>query len=307
MTIFRTVAVAFTTLLIASAAIAIETRGEPRDEIIYSMLSQFWGQARDVHGKPIQPASDKERTTVPVPMPVAYRALEAGETSGMAEWCGLDWEPHYFSLTKVARSHEMSDTQVAFISVLHGAAQENFVHSMQGRICNNRTKTQAERRLKQSAKELMAVSLTSGSLHERRNISADKVSLQISEGSAQHLTLMVSNATGSDLSLPADILNGPRNPRRSVFIQVTDANGKQLTRCGLIEVESNHMHDVVVKDNSALGFTIPIYTLQRSYCAATILVSAKFGQLLEDDSVKASSFSNSVVVHFKNARNRKDQ
>jgi len=124
MTILRAVPVVLSAFLaIGCAAIAQEARTDPRDEAIYNMLSHFWGRARDVDGQPIQPTSERERTTVPVPMPVAYRALEAGEVSGIAEWCGLEWEPHYFSLTKSARSHGMSDTQIAFISVLHGAEQ----------------------------------------------------------------------------------------------------------------------------------------------------------------------------------------
>ena len=42
----------------------------------------------------IQPTSELDRRTVPpVPTVVAYRAIEAGEISGLAAWCGcLEWE-----------------------------------------------------------------------------------------------------------------------------------------------------------------------------------------------------------------------
>ena len=115
------------------------------------MLGHFWGNARDIKGRPIQPASEQERTRVPVSTPVAYWALEAGEVSGTAEWCGLEWEPHYFALTKSARSQGMSDAQVAFVSVLHGFAQGSFASSVAGTTCNSLTKERAQARLRDSA------------------------------------------------------------------------------------------------------------------------------------------------------------
>jgi hypothetical protein len=96
-----------------------------KDALISWVLERFWGHARDSKGAVIQPASDLDRHTVPVPTAVAYRAIDAGEVSGLAEWCGLDWKSHYLSLTSAARRRGMSDTQVAFISVLHGLTQES--------------------------------------------------------------------------------------------------------------------------------------------------------------------------------------
>ncbi len=92
------------------------------DNEIRGILADFWGNARDVHGNPIQPSSEQDRVTVPISRAAAYRALEAGNLSGLAAWCGLDWEPHYFAITKAARAMGMIDKQVAFVSVLHGAA-----------------------------------------------------------------------------------------------------------------------------------------------------------------------------------------
>src|SRR6478609_1609779 len=92
-------------------------------EIIVRTLERFWGNAVDRHGNPIEPVSVEERKTVPISRAAAARALEAGKISGIAEWCGLEWEPHYLALTRAARSMKMVDKQVAFLSVLHGAAQ----------------------------------------------------------------------------------------------------------------------------------------------------------------------------------------
>ena len=152
MTISRAVQVVFLAFLATGcAAISQEADPDPRDEVIHNMLGHFWGNARDIKGRPIQPASEQERTRVPVSTPVAYRALEAGEVSGTAEWCGLEWEPHYFALTKSARSQGMSDAQVAFVSVLHGFAQGSFASSVAGTTCNSLTKERAQARLRDSA------------------------------------------------------------------------------------------------------------------------------------------------------------
>jgi len=100
-----------------------------RDALISWGLERFWGNGRDSTGAYIQPSSDLDRRTVPVRSSVAYRVIEAGEISGLAEWCGLDWKSHYFSLTAAARQRGMSDKQVAFIGVLHGVVQGNTLSS----------------------------------------------------------------------------------------------------------------------------------------------------------------------------------
>jgi hypothetical protein len=106
-----------------------------RDSVIREILKDFWGNARDIHGRPIQPTSAEDRRTVPISRAAAYRAIEAGNISGLAQWCGLEWEPHYFALTKAARKMKMVDKQVAFISVLHGSGQGVFVRGQSGQTC----------------------------------------------------------------------------------------------------------------------------------------------------------------------------
>jgi hypothetical protein len=102
---------------------AAEQMGAAKDALIASALEQFWGRARDSNGAAIQPTSELDRRTVPIPKDIAYRAIDAGEISGLAAWCRLDWESHYLSITAAARQRGMSDKQVAFISVLHGMKQ----------------------------------------------------------------------------------------------------------------------------------------------------------------------------------------
>lgn len=94
-----------------------------RDVLINWVLQRFWGTARDSSGALIQPDSDLDRRTVPISTGIAYRAIEAGEISGLAAWCDLKWDPHYRSLTAAARQRHMPDKSIAFISMLHGVAQ----------------------------------------------------------------------------------------------------------------------------------------------------------------------------------------
>jgi hypothetical protein len=94
-----------------------------QDAFIADALQMFWGRARISDGSFVQPASETERETVPISRPMAYRVIEAGEISGVAEWCDIDWIPHFLSLTAAARRHGLNETQVAFVGFLHGMAQ----------------------------------------------------------------------------------------------------------------------------------------------------------------------------------------
>lgn len=120
-----------------------------KDALITFALEKFWGNARDSKGAPIQPSSDLDRSTVPVTTSVAYRAIEAGEISGLAAWCGLDWEPHYFALTAAARKRGMVDKQVAFVSVLHGLSQGSTFRSKTS-ACTASERKEIEGRLERS-------------------------------------------------------------------------------------------------------------------------------------------------------------
>ena len=122
-----------------------------RSELIRMVLDNFWGKAKLPSGQFVQPASEEERTTVPISKAAAHRAIDAGEISGLGEWCKLDWEPHYFSLTRAARARGFSDKQVAFVSVLHGAAQGVVVTALaKGAECNGEDRSKIEQLLKQS-------------------------------------------------------------------------------------------------------------------------------------------------------------
>lgn len=99
----------------------------------------------------MQPASEAERSVGPLAKAVAHRALDTGEISGLAEWCGLDWRPNYRALTRAARSVGMTEKQVAFVSVLHGAAQGSLGAAMaKSGACRDEEQRRVGRLLEQS-------------------------------------------------------------------------------------------------------------------------------------------------------------
>ena len=142
------------TQLLAFGAMAAEpVQANPgRDEAIRQILAGFWGNARDIRGNPIEPSSQQDRETVPISRAAAYRALEAGNLSGLAEWCGLNWESHYLALTKAGRSMRMLDKQVAFFSFLHGAGQGAMVSARKGDTCSPKQRAHIESRILESEK-----------------------------------------------------------------------------------------------------------------------------------------------------------
>jgi hypothetical protein len=101
-----------------------------------------------------QPSSEAERNTVPVSKPLAYRAIDAGEMSGLGEWCGADWQPHFLALARAARAKGLNEKQVAFVSVLHGASQGYVVSSLRdGRPCSDAERAKVERSLRESMRQ----------------------------------------------------------------------------------------------------------------------------------------------------------
>ena len=104
---------------------------EMRDEMIAASLKGFWGNARDVNGRPIEPASEEERRTLPVTKEQANVAFRAGELSGAAQWCNLEWEPILQSLTGKVRRGGLPQKSVAFVAVVHGTAQGQVLAALQ--------------------------------------------------------------------------------------------------------------------------------------------------------------------------------
>lgn len=137
-------------VVVANISLAGFIPDKQRDILVQDVLKEFWGRAKNSQGEFIQPASENERNTVPIATTVAYRALDAGEISGLAEWCGLNWQDHYLALTKSARSQKFNDKQVAFVSVLHGAAQNIIVSAMKKNVCGEKERAKTQVMLNES-------------------------------------------------------------------------------------------------------------------------------------------------------------
>jgi len=122
-----------------------------REEFLSHVLKQFWGRAKLPNGQFVQPGSEAERNTSPVSKVIANRAIDIGEVSGLAEWCQLDWKKNYLSLTKSARSNGLTDVQVAFVSVIHGASQGFMAETMsKSGACSDDQKVKIQQLLNQS-------------------------------------------------------------------------------------------------------------------------------------------------------------
>lgn len=123
-------------MLVASVAHAGVLPLELRSNLAQRALTVFWGNARDSSGSPIVPRDNRDRMTYPVTPKVMQQVIDAGELSGLAQWCQLDWEPRYFALTRAARNEKFSDKQVAFVSFLHGMTQEAIFSAMERKACS---------------------------------------------------------------------------------------------------------------------------------------------------------------------------
>jgi hypothetical protein len=121
-----------------------------RTSLVKDVLSGFWGQAKDIKGNPIHPKNDQDRETIPISASVVDQVINVGEVSGMARWCGLDWQPNYRALTSYARKQKMTDKQVAFIGVLHGASSQIIASAMKSKICEKEDKEMVVELMKQT-------------------------------------------------------------------------------------------------------------------------------------------------------------
>ncbi|MFG6429856.1 hypothetical protein [Roseateles sp. LYH14W] len=146
----RTLTILFLFLSISIPAAAGILPPEHREQLIQAAFANFWGKARLSNGNPVQPDNAAERSTLPISTAAANHVISAGELSGIAEWCGMDWQTHFLSLTAKARRQGFSEKQVAFIGLLHGMAQGNVYSAVQSKSCTVEQKSKAAQMLETS-------------------------------------------------------------------------------------------------------------------------------------------------------------
>lgn len=114
---------------------------DQQDAIINYTLENFWGKGVDRNNKPIEPDSEADRKTLPIPRAEAYKVVDFAAYSAVAEWCGLDWKERFLLYMKLRRDRkEESDKQLAFAGVLHGAAQQYVLKAEEGKTCPAKTR-----------------------------------------------------------------------------------------------------------------------------------------------------------------------
>lgn len=123
----------------------------------------------------------------------------------------------------------------------------------------------------------------------------EEVLLSMERIGPQAMELVVRNERQEPMRLPADIVNGPRATKDSVFLVVQDFNGVAIDRCAIVEIEPEKMHDVVIPPGESVAFAVPLRTLEATYCRPG-LVHAAYGSLTADDHVIAKATSNVVRV-----------
>jgi hypothetical protein len=116
-----------------------------KDALIASVLETFWDTARDANGQPFPPPTDQERRTIPIPISVAYRAIEAGMISGEAFKCRSRWIRHVNAISASARKLGMSEVQVAFVNALQDTRQLQVAARWRMSPCTEFDESRAER------------------------------------------------------------------------------------------------------------------------------------------------------------------
>lgn len=103
-----------------------------------TLTSWFWGQARLLDGSLVQPIDENDRKTMPISATTANQVLDVGEISGYAEWCGLDWQSHFLTMTASARQSGLGQKQMAFVGVVHGLAQGIVFDTLKSKTCGDK-------------------------------------------------------------------------------------------------------------------------------------------------------------------------
>lgn len=127
---------------------------ESREELIQTAFANFWGKVTLSNGNFVEPDNESDRSTLPISSATANHVISVGELSGIAQWCGMDWQVHFLSLTAKARQQGLSDKQVAFIGLLHGVAQGTVYSTLKSKPCAAEEKSMAEKMLETSPVKL---------------------------------------------------------------------------------------------------------------------------------------------------------
>ena len=101
-------------------------------------------------GRNAAPETEAERAKELLPVEDARRIIEGGFSSGILQWCGLEWQVSMNALlTQERDSHMWGEKQLAFINLLHGIAMVHYVEtvSANNNACPDDVRVEAEKAL----------------------------------------------------------------------------------------------------------------------------------------------------------------
>lgn len=94
--------------------------------------------AKLLDGSFVPPETLEEKKYPIIPFEDAKRVVEVGQTSGIAAWCGVEWEkPSFIKLMEKERQKSTwSDKQLAYIGLVHGVSMGMVESVMKAKECS---------------------------------------------------------------------------------------------------------------------------------------------------------------------------
>jgi hypothetical protein len=93
----------------------------------------FWGTAVGADGKVFQLPPDVAANTPLIPKQDALRIVDSAIPVGLAMSCRVNWQKYYLHFMQIERAKEKwTQTQIAFIGLLFGVAQNKVFNILKG-------------------------------------------------------------------------------------------------------------------------------------------------------------------------------
>ncbi|MCH2546769.1 MAG: hypothetical protein MK052_04055 [Alphaproteobacteria bacterium] len=84
-----------------------------------------------------------------IAQPVIDEAVKVGELSGVAQACGLDWQPHYDAYLAAKRKQKTTELDMIFLAGYHGGAQVE-AYNMVSKDCTQKQRDDIQNALNEN-------------------------------------------------------------------------------------------------------------------------------------------------------------
>ena len=123
----------------AAQSAAVRFSAEPPEEAVIELMASArtdLPRVTDSRGRPFPASAPADRAGAVIPIGDARAIIDVGFASGVARWCGLDWQQNLRFLMNEQRARgTWSERQLAFIGVLHAHAMGAVIDANRGRSC----------------------------------------------------------------------------------------------------------------------------------------------------------------------------